>query len=350
MVKPFQRTAMSTLSCILLTLVLTACTTVVTPPAEQDAAQRLVWPPLPAEPRIAFVSSFSSPDELGIRKSLFQRLGEFLGGASEVHLVRPMAIVVDPAGVIYVADPGVEGIHQFDKKAGRYRLIRGKKGRPLPSPVALAVGPAGEVYVSDSRLSAVFVIEPGATEALLVPLKALIAQPTGIALDPGSGRLYLVDTGSHQVKVFARDGAFLKSFGQRGTGDGEFNFPTMIWRDDKGRLLIADSMNFRIQVFDESGRFLRKFGKVGDGTGQHAQPKGIAADSEGHIYVVDSLFHTLQLFDPQGRFLLNVGRQGKARGEFWLPTGIFIGEQNTIYVADSYNGRVQIFRYVGAAP
>ena len=342
---------MSKATCAVLLLALMACEpATVRGPSEQAALDHLVWPPAPAEQQVAFVMSFTSPEDLGIKKGLMQRLGELISGPKNIHLVRPMAVTVTPDGTIFVADPGAEGVHRFDHKGASYHLIRRENGRVLPSPVALVTGPVGEVYVSDSRLSGLFVIEPGATEAVQVPLYGLLAQPTGVALDPGSGRIYLVDTGDHKVKVFARDGALLTTFGQRGTGDGEFNFPTMIWRNKKGEFLVADTLNFRIQVFDEFGRFLRKFGEIGNSTGYHAQPKGIAADSEGHIYVVDSVFHTMQVFDPSGTFLLNIGQQGQRIGEFWLPTGIFIGEQDTIYVADSYNKRVQVFRHLRATP
>jgi DNA-binding beta-propeller fold protein YncE len=329
---------------------LAACDPTIRQPLEEVGWERPVWPPPPAAARVGFVNAFTGPADLGISKTFAQRLGELLTGPSDVRLVRPMAVVVDTDGVIYVADPGARGVHRFDPRGGRYRLIRGAGGRPLPSPVALAVGRADEVYISDSRLSALFVVEAGAEEAVRVPLQGLLAQPTGVALDDAGVRLYLVDTGSHQVKVFGRDGALVTSFGRRGTGPGEFNFPTMIWRDGEDRLLIADSLNFRIQVFDTDGRFVRQFGELGDGTGEHARPKGVAADALGHIYVVDSLFHTLQIFDPNGAFLLNVGRQGSARGEFWLPTGIFIDTRDTIYIADSQNRRVQVFRYLSQAP
>lgn len=341
-------TSKATVAVVSICLFLIACEQAVKDPLKRDDQhEQLVWPYPPAEPKLTYIMSFSRPADLGIKKGLTQKLQELISGPKNIHLVRPMAIVVGSAGEVYVADPGAGGVHKFDIGGSNYQLIQRKNGRTLPSPVALAVGPDGEVYVSDSLLGGLFVIEPEAKEAVLLPMRVLIAQPTGVAVDPSSGRIYLVDTGDHKVKVFTRDGTFLKSFGIRGTGDGEFNFPTMIWRNQKGHFLIADSLNFRIQVFDEEGQFLFKFGEPGSVTGSHAQPKGIATDSEGNIYVVDSLFNTMQVFDPLGQFLLNVGQQGHEKGEFWLPTGIFIGERDTIYIADSFNHRIQVFRYIG---
>ena len=328
-----------------LALALSACA----PPAQTVGDKTpLVWPAAPDAPRITFVKAFSRPDDLGISRGMFQRLADALFGHDESRMVRPMAVVA-AGDIIYVADPGAKGVHRFDQKNGRYDLIHATGGTALVSPVGLALGDAGEVYVSDSALAQVFVIRSSAKEATPLSLGSPLVQPTGIAFDAAKGRLFVVDTGAHRVNVFSRDGSLESSFGQRGTAEGEFNYPTLIWRTPQGRLYVTDSLNFRIQSFDASGRFMAKFGGLGDVTGDLPRQKGVATDGYGHIYVVDSLFHAIQIFDDTGRFLLSVGGLGQERGEFRLPTGLFIGPDDKIYVADSFNGRVQVLRYIGGA-
>jgi len=329
---------------LFIVLTLPACAPAVRPVAEGRAP--LLWPDDPAAARIAFVKTFSRPDDLGIAKGFFQRLADVMFGGTDARLIRPMAVVA-VGGILYVADPGARGVHRFDQVKGDYTLLRAAGERPLPSPVGLARGAGGEVYVTDSVLAQVFVIRPGAEVAEPVLLRASLSQPTGIAFDPASGRLFVVDTAAHRVNVFTHDGTLESSFGKRGTGEGEFNYPTFLWRSADGRLYVTDSLNFRVQIFDTRGRFVSTFGRLGDGTGDHMRQKGIATDRYGHIYIVDALFNAMQIFDDSGRLLLSVGALGRDRGEFWLPTGIYIGENDTIYVADSYNQRVQVFRYIG---
>jgi DNA-binding beta-propeller fold protein YncE len=328
----------------LLVLALGACAS---PPATTpDAATTLVWPSAPAEARVAFVRAFARPEDLGIGKGFFERVVEILFGQTQARLVRPMA-VVDVGGVIYVADPGAKGVHRFDQPAGRYALIRGEGGMLLPSPVGLAPGADGSVYVTDSALAAVFVIKPGVEFATRIAVAKDLGQPTGIVFDPVARQLYVVDTARHCVNIYAPDGSLRSSFGRRGTGDGEFNFPTLIWRDAAGRILLTDSLNFRTQILDAQGRFLGKFGRSGDAAGDSPRQKGVATDRRGHVYLVDSLLHAVQIFDESGQFLLSIGGLGREPGDFWLPAGIFVGSDDLIYVADSYNQRVQVFRYVG---
>jgi hypothetical protein len=306
----------------------------------------LTWPEqIEEQARVEFVKAISRPEDFEIRKGFLQRLGEFLFGTTDVRLVRPMAVVA-VNGAVYVADPGVRGVHRFDLKAGRHDLLTAEGERPLPSPVGLAVGRGGDVYVADSGLGQVLVIRPGATAAVPLALPKL-GQPTGLAFDAATDRLFVTDTTAHQVKVFNADGTLLTAIGQRGDEDGAFNYPTYLWRDGRGRLYVTDSLNYRVQVFDADGGFVRKFGKAGDGTGDFMRQKGVATDTFGHVYIVDGLVSALLIYDEAGRLLLSIGNLGQSRGEFWLPAGIFIGEDNRIYVADAYNGRIQIFRYIG---
>lgn len=326
-------------------LLLAACASV--PPAAPEGLA-LVWPAAPDLPRVAFVRSITKAEDLDIRKGLMQRFGELIFGAEDLRLVRPMA-VAEAGGALYVADPGVRGVHRFDRGAAQHTIVRRAGGLPLPSAVGLARGGAGEVYVTDSSLRKVFVIQPGAEVAVEVGLRADLRQPTGIAFDSASGRLFVADTAAHQVLVFERDGSLATTLGRRGEAEGEFNFPTLLWRDAQGRLYVTDALNHRVQIFDGTGRFVSQFGRQGNGSGDLARHKGVATDSWGHIYVVDGLLHALQVFDTQGRLLLGLGAQGSEPGEFWLPAGIFISADDTIYVADAYNRRVQVFRYIGGA-
>lgn len=313
---------------------------------EAEPSVSIVWPNPPDEPRIAYVRSIRRPDDLGIRKNLFEQFRDVVFGSLDDRLVRPMA-VIESGGTLFVADPGVRGVHRFNTTSGKYDLIQAEGDEPLPSPVALARGPGGEVFVADSKLGQILSVRPGARHAIPLPVATTLHQPTGLAYDVSEGRLYVVDTLAHDIKVLQRDGSLIKTLGERGAGPGQFNFPTFIWRSPQGRLILTDSLNFRVQILSESGQSLNAFGRHGDGAGDAALQKGVATDREGHIYVADAMLHAVQIFDEQGRFLMSFGGLGNQPGEFWLPAGIFVGEDDSIYVADSYNQRIQVFRYLG---
>lgn len=313
---------------------------------EDMAGERIVWPMPPEQPRIEFVSEFSGPEDLGIREGFWSKLVKvFVGGEGGERLVRPTAVVMNSAEVLFVADPGSGGVHRFDTKRKKYTLIYLENKILMRSPVALAIGPDDRVYVSDSALNKVFVIDDNANFAKPFETEVGLDQPTGLA--QSNGRLYVVNTRKHEVLSFDLDGKLLFRFAKRGDGEGEFNFPTMIWSDPATqRLWVNDSLNFRIQQFSEDGEFISTFGDLGNATGDLSRPKGVAVDREGHVYVMDALFHSMQIFNPEGKLLLYVGAQGRKPGQFWLPSGIFIDPGGHIFIADSFNSRVQIFKYI----
>lgn len=314
--------------------------------SQSKTVEPIYWPYKPAKAMIEYVGAFSSAADLKISRSLWTRFIDFFAGEKNTRLIKPMAVITDRQGVIYVADPGVRGVHRFDQANQSYALIVRKNDRPLFSPIGLVLDKQSNLIISDSKLAKLYKVNKGENIANEFTTTATFKQPTGLVAGANND-FYVVDTPEHKILHLNFNGQLIKEFGQRGTGDGEFNYPTMI-NFIKDQLLVSDTLNFRIQTFDEQGKFVRKFGQIGNGTGHQSRSKGIASDMNQNIYVVDGLFHSVQIFDQSGRFLLNFGEQGQKPGQFWLPTGIFIDDQQTIYVADSYNQRIQMFRFLGA--
>jgi NHL repeat len=87
----------------------------------------------------------------------------------------------------------------------------------------------------------------------------MFRQVTDVAWD-GAGNAYISDgyINSRVAKV-DKDGNWLKSWGEAGSGPGQFNVPHSIAVDASGHVYVADRGNRRIQVFDGDGNFLRQF-------------------------------------------------------------------------------------------
>lgn len=307
---------------------------------------RLLWPSPPDDPRIEYVKSISDPSDIGSHPSRWQRLAGFLTGetAPRDGLIKPFGVAVDDAGNLCVTDMANHAVYYCDFARKHWHRWDTAGKTPFNSPVSVAHR-HGAFYVADSEAAKVYAFDEKGRA--LFTLGAPLQRPVSVALS-GDSLLLVVDVQAHAVFVYDLNGRFKFKFGTRGTGPGEFNFPTHISADHSGHWFVTDSLNSRIQVFDANGKFQAQIGSAGDAPGHFARPKGVAADSLGHIYVADALFDNIQVFDLSGRLLLDWGRNGNKPGEFGLPAGIAIGADNRIYVADSYNHRVQIFRYIGA--
>ena len=307
-------------------------------------ATDLVWPPPPDEPRIAYVQSIANPSDAGIRGSGLRRFANWLSGAREGNesLGRPFGLALDEADNLCITDTR-ENVVLFFDKAGR-RCYRWEQIGAIRFASPVAVAKLGRtLFVADSAIPAILAFK--LEGKLLFRSTENITRPSGLAIS--GDRLLVADVGGHCIAVFDLHGKFLSRFGVRGTGPGQFNFPTHVAADSHGSIYVTDSVNNRVQVFDSKGNYVRQIGGPGDGPGAFSRPKGVAIDAAGRVYVVDAVFQNVQIFDSDARLLLDFGRPGSGPGEFWLPNGIAIGRDNKIYVSDSYNSRVQVFKYLG---
>ena len=144
-----------------------------------------------------------------------------------------------------------------------------------------------------------------------------LPSPRGIAVD--GDNIYVTDADYHCLLKFDKTGKLLKSVGQKGSGEGEFNQPYGITVVGD-QVFVCDSSNNRVQVFTTDLVFVRQIGSRGSGNGQFNDPYDITHDEEGNLYVTDTENHCVQVFNTQGKFL----RFLTTRGDIAYPTGICI--------------------------
>jgi len=303
--------------------------------------------------RLDFIRIVSTEQDLHLSRSLFSKFVDLVAGAPEWHkMVRPYAVATDSRGRLIVTDPGIPAVHILDFEKKKYTLIEGGNKQPFLSPIGVAVDGEDNIYISDSQLGQVLVFEPNGkfrkTIGLIRGGEGFYKRPTGLAIDAAAKRLYIADTLRNRIYITDFDGNVVKYIGERGSANGQFNFPTEL-RISEDKLYVVDAMNFRVQIFDREGKFLSTFGQIGDSEGSIFRPKGISVDSEGNVYLVDSLAEGVKVFNKEGKLLFRFGESGPRPTQFQLPSGIWIDSKDRVYVADSYNHRVQVFQFIGAA-
>jgi hypothetical protein len=94
------------------------------------------------------------------------------------------------------------------------------------------------------------------------------------------------------VVVFGLDGSFMRQWGAKGIGEGQFDCPSfVVVRGEE--VLVNDFTNHRVQVFGLDGLYKRQWSGQGDEAGQFQNPKRIAV-SEGEVFVSSN--HRVQVF------------------------------------------------------
>ena len=130
--------------------------------------------------------------------------------------------------------------------------------------------------------------------------------PHGITID-GQNNVFLTDVSLQQVFKFTHDGKLLFALGEPRVGAWDathFNEPTDIAIRPDGTIYVSDGyVNSRVALFDQNGKWLREWGKKGSGEGEFSNPHGLVlVPGSGDVLVADRQNLRLQLFDRGGKF------------------------------------------------
>jgi DNA-binding beta-propeller fold protein YncE len=144
--------------------------------------------------------------------------------------------------------------------------------------------------------------------------------PSDVLVAP-NGVIFVADghggnTNARIVK-FSKDGKFIKAWGNKGNGPGEFDTPHGLAMDASGRLFVADRGNSRLQIFDQNGRFLAEWRQFG-------RPSGVFIDKKGVLYVADST--STEQTNPGFKQGIRIGKVSDAKVTAFIPWP----ENNTI--------------------
>ena len=289
----------------------------------QQSGPPVFYPPQPNPPRLQFLRSFTSKKDLK-RKSGFEKF--VLGEEKGVVLIKPYGVAMYN-GVIYVCDTGQGTVFKLDIANKEFKAMgEKKKGVPLISPINIAFDENGDKYIADSGQSQILVFGPGDN---LIRRLGFTDQFRASDVLVTSDRVYVCDIKDHEVEVLdKKSGDVLFTIGERGSEEGQFNYPTNLAMDPNGNLYVCDTGNFRVQKFDRDGNYLSSIGSLGKNIGQFSWPKGLATARDGTLYVVDSRFYNVQMFNDEGELLMHFPDGGQLRGHLNLPADVSI----------SYNG------------
>jgi hypothetical protein len=228
-------------------------------------------------------------------------------------------------------------------------------------------------FTPEGRVAMVFGRKQEASDEETGPLKhpnpPLAAEPgrfrqvTDVAFD-ANDNTYISDgyINSRVAKV-DRDGNWLKSWGERGNGPGQFNTPHSIAVDAKGSIYVADRGNHRIQVFDGEGNFQRQIvisvpvppgakpaignipseALLSSGTFAPGSPWTICIPPGPNqvLYSADAWPGRIYKLTLDGRVLGVLGESGKQLKQFGWIHEVACPSENVLWVGELLNWRAQ---------
>jgi len=251
----------------------------------------------------------------------YDQKGNFIRSWGEGQFTyRTHGITVAPNGTLFCTDDGNHTIRQFTPE-GKLLMTLGIMNTPSDTDYD------GKDYMTITRPAGPF------------------NRPTNIAVGP-RGHLYVSDGyGNCRVHRFSPSGTLERSWGEPGTGPGQFYLPHGIAVHADGRVFVCDRESDRIQIFNPDGEYLSEWTDT-------QRPTHIVFDSEGRAYVSELWWHPgdisrrhgpttlakparLSVYDRDGRVIARWGTpDATAPGSFAAPHGLAVDSRGDIYVSE----------------
>ena len=256
---------------------------------------------------------------------IYDRDGGFVGswGEGGVFTMRTHGITIGPDDSVYCTDDAGHSVRKFTPDGTLLLTLGDNAGTPSES------GYDGSNLTTISRGAPPF------------------NRPTNLAV-ASNGDLYVSDGyGNARVHRFSSSGKLLASWGEPGTGPGQFMLPHGIAVDGTGNVLVCDRESDRIQVFTAEGRFLREITEVQRPT-QVVVARGLMYVSELGWRAGQRSFRNgpierdlpsrVSVLDMSGTVLARIGGPDPcAPGSFCAAHGLAVDSHGDLYVAEVTN-------------
>jgi sugar lactone lactonase YvrE len=270
------------------------------------------------------------------RVIVYERDGTFVTSWGEdIFTPNVHGIEIGPDDSVYITDCGDHTVRKFNPN-GEQLMVIGTSGVPSDT------GYKGEKegYKGEKKVASITQRVASITRG-----GPPFNQPTNVAI-AANGELYVCDGyGNARVHRFAADGELIQSWGEPGTGPGQFMLPHGIYIAPDGRVLVAERENDRIQFFSADGEYLDHWTHV-------QRPTDICIDQDGLVYVSSLRWNVgehsfmngpirhnlpghISIFDLKGNVLLRwVSADGCAPGNFFVPHTLCVDSHGDLYVGE----------------
>jgi sugar lactone lactonase YvrE len=258
-------------------------------------------------------------------------------------------VAFDARGHLYVLTRGATAFFEFDQNGA---FVRSFGDKMFTRSHGLRIDGDGNLWATDVGAHVVVKLNPKGEILLTLGTKGEAGewneaagskkfnQPNDVAI-ASNGDVFVVQghtpgpNGDARVLKFDKSGRFVKSWGGKGSGPGQFQVAHGIDIDAKGLLWVADRENQRVQVFDAEGTFVREIKYAG-------LPCSLDIGRQ-YIYMVNGFAGQVLRMDLNGKVLAALGKPGKGPGEFGEAHMIAVSPKDELYVADSVNAALVKF-------
>jgi DNA-binding beta-propeller fold protein YncE len=277
------------------------------------------------------------------------------------RMYSPIRLAIGANGSLLVSDYGQGMVLVVDRK--NYKIVRGFAVEGKPTGIAYF---KGHIYVGNAAAGRIDVYNAAGNQPKKNgSFKTPVGNPTDIAVDPETNRIFAADGVEKNVKIFNTKGNL--------TGEIPFSdpdhillaAPTGIAVDTvRQEVLVSDygdsskGISPRIQIFNYNGEYVDTITGEGTSSGgmgmwtpapRFSRPQGLAVDEAGHVFLVDCYASEILIFDRlSGVLLKTLGSFGTDPGQLQLPLDIvLLKKTKNLAVINNRAARVDLFEKGG---
>ena len=232
-------------------------------------------------------------------------------------------------------------VHSPEMRGKLVNIISGLNG-----PYGIVVTKNEEIVVAEYDANCITILHKEGKKVRSFGTKGTkegqFTNPCGVAISHDG---FILVTDNHRLQKLTFEGDCVKSVGRRKSGNGplQFNDPRGITvHPTTGQIFIADTDNHRIQVLNNDLTYSHSFGNSGSSSEQFKNPFDVTFDNEGYLYVADYFNHCIKKFTSTGQHISTFSSRGSNPGQITYPTSIVM-DNNLLYISDSGNSRISIF-------
>ncbi len=168
-------------------------------------------------------------------------------GSKEGYLDEPADLAINSKGVLFVADRGNNRVQAFSPDGLCLQILnRDRTPSGPPEPLAVAVDPEDNLFILDRLSRTVTMYSADGRLTGRFGGEKVFEKPVSLAVT--RQEIFVLD-GAGEVKIFAKNGDYLRRFASRGTGRGDLMEPESIAVKSDTEILVSDTGNGQVDLF-----------------------------------------------------------------------------------------------------